>query len=523
VVVPAPVAVDPVAFLRQLILGLCRSVPDYDEAAVRGVARARRLTSQTWIVIAGVALLVLALMLATWDDITRLDIAGLMAAIGLTVLYVGLIRGFIRLRRREGTVWESAHAWWQRLRGWYSGRDKKEESASAPEQLRTDVARAAEDVARRMLYQEARKQSRSAKAEWKGIGVTGGDERTLTAHIASDAALVDELRALTDLLTRRGGYKVVIGIDELDKLEADDDAQRFLNSVKVLFTIPDCSFLLSISESALARFALRGLELRDVFDSSFNAVVDVEPLRFREARDLLVLRRAATFESQPTSAVSESEHLAPAMSDTQVLFAYCLAGGGPRDLLRFSGSVIEAAAGRDEVSSADAFAGVLEGEAVDKVQATLLTLRGMPRSESVSGLVALSEKAGAGWSAPGWPVLAESFLADDVAFAGLVQGDAASRPRRTPRNPAEVQVRELRRELFAYLWFLRTVHEAFGRCLPDPDGDNTDPPPGFVALAMARQRLEVDLPAGWRAIGAARVQLGLDRADAASNGTASAP
>lgn len=47
--------------------------------------------------------------------------------------------------------------------------------------------------------------------------------------------------------------------------------------MKVLFPIRACSFLVSISESAWASFARRGLAIRDVFDSSLDTVVQVEP------------------------------------------------------------------------------------------------------------------------------------------------------------------------------------------------------------------------------------------------------
>jgi hypothetical protein len=68
-------------------------------------------------------------------------------------------------------------------------------------------------------------------------------------------------------------FTLFIGIDELDKLKSDEDAERFLNEIKILFGLPGCYYFVSISESALARFERRGLPLRDTFDSSFDEVL----------------------------------------------------------------------------------------------------------------------------------------------------------------------------------------------------------------------------------------------------------
>jgi hypothetical protein len=72
--------------------------------------------------------------------------------------------------------------------------------------------------------------------------------------------------------------QVRIGIDELDKIDSVHDAGRFLNEIKVLFGIPHCFFLVSLSEDAMSQFERRGLPMRDVFDSSFDDVVRVGPL-----------------------------------------------------------------------------------------------------------------------------------------------------------------------------------------------------------------------------------------------------
>jgi hypothetical protein len=80
---------------------------------------------------------------------------------------------------------------------------------------------------------------------------------------------------------------VVIAIDELDMLESDQTADRFLNDLKAAFGVPGTYFLVSVSEDAMSRFERRGLPFRDVFDSTFDEIVGVRPLSLGEAQALL--------------------------------------------------------------------------------------------------------------------------------------------------------------------------------------------------------------------------------------------
>ena len=88
--------------------------------------------------------------------------------------------------------------------------------------------------------------------------------------------LVGRFREFATSITQR--YRVVIGIDELDKLESGVKAERFLNDIKGIFGIRECYFLVSVSEDAAASFDRRGLPFRDVFDTCFDSVITVSYL-----------------------------------------------------------------------------------------------------------------------------------------------------------------------------------------------------------------------------------------------------
>jgi hypothetical protein len=90
---------------------------------------------------------------------------------------------------------------------------------------------------------------------------------------------VENFRGYVRGLTER--HYLVIGIDELDKMESDQTARQFLNDIKGVFGVRNCFYLVSMSEDAMSSFERRGLPFRDVFDSSFDAIQRVAYLQPR--------------------------------------------------------------------------------------------------------------------------------------------------------------------------------------------------------------------------------------------------
>jgi hypothetical protein len=117
------------------------------------------------------------------------------------------------------------------------------------------------------------------------------------------------------------GSRLVIGIDELDRIHPSSEAQTFFNEIKVIFDVPGCLFVLSVSDEALRAAELAPVGGRDVFDSAIDEVVRVEPLDQEDARRLL----AARVIGLPVGFTA--------------LFN-ALAGGIPRNLLRIARAAI---------------------------------------------------------------------------------------------------------------------------------------------------------------------------------------
>jgi hypothetical protein len=108
-----------------------------------------------------------------------------------------------------------------------------------------------------------------------------------------------------------------VGVDELDKIDDDEQAVQLLNDTKALFGVDDCYFVFSVSLSAVAKFEQRGLPFQDAFESALDEVIRVEPLGVRESLELLQRRLIG-------------------IPDRWVIVCHVLAGGLPRDIIRLA-------------------------------------------------------------------------------------------------------------------------------------------------------------------------------------------
>ncbi|MFJ8080115.1 hypothetical protein ACIQ6Y_05730 [Streptomyces sp. NPDC096205] len=162
--------------------------------------------------------------------------------------------------------------------------------------------------------------------------VTSGPPQLLAAHTTSLSTvpptmpeLVSDFRELlTDIarerFLRRG--RVVIAIDEVDRLGSDAQALEFLGEIKAILGVPHVHCLISVAEDVGASFVRRGLPHRGVTDSSLDDILHVQPCTLAESKDILQRR-------------------APGLSEPYSLLAHALSGGLPRDLIRYGLRIME--------------------------------------------------------------------------------------------------------------------------------------------------------------------------------------
>ena len=267
---------------------------------------------------------------------------------------------------------------------------------------------------------------------------------------------------------------LVIGIDEFDKMESEDDARRFLNEVKSVFGMPDCFYLVSVSEDAMSSFERRGLPFRDVFDSSFDDIRRVDYLNFDTS--IALLRRRVV--GMPTNFEA---------------LAYVLSGGLPRDLIRVARDMIwiggkegrfPEVAGKlvsqDVSAKRHAASVVIRRKAFDGSE---LILEWLANTPDVSSAHSLGPRVAA--------------LQAEVLDPLRLSATAAV------REGSHKQALVLALELVSYFFLMATVQEVFGvdydesrlAALLEPDDDRP-----IDALAAARQALATSPSQSWRQI-----------------------
>jgi hypothetical protein len=115
--------------------------------------------------------------------------------------------------------------------------------------------------------------------------------------------------------------KLLIGIDEVDRIVDADLAELFLNETKAIFGVPHCVYIVSVSDEALANFERRVVRVRTVFDSAFDETIRLAPLAVGESVELLRRRLVG-------------------VPDRFLLLCHCLAGGMPRDVLKMARTML---------------------------------------------------------------------------------------------------------------------------------------------------------------------------------------
>jgi hypothetical protein len=155
-----------------------------------------------------------------------------------------------------------------------------------------------------------------------GLEVGGSTSRQRTEQIRTHPELVNDFRDFLDFLalrlrSRTGGPagRIVICIDELDKIATAEQAEQFINDIKTVFGVDGCFFIVAVSEDALTSFARRALAVRTTFDSAFDTIIQVRRFQLADTRRLLVQRVLR-------------------LPEPFVWLCHSLSGGLPRDLNR---------------------------------------------------------------------------------------------------------------------------------------------------------------------------------------------
>ncbi len=80
--------------------------------------------------------------------------------------------------------------------------------------------------------------------------------------------------------------KAIICIDELDKITDPEQVKKLLRGVKGVLYQKNCYYLISISEDAVKSFKTRFSAERDMLESTFDEIIDLDKINLETARDI---------------------------------------------------------------------------------------------------------------------------------------------------------------------------------------------------------------------------------------------
>jgi hypothetical protein len=245
----------------------------------------------------------------------------------------------------------------------------------------------------RARYSATRRETSEMGAE-AGRGVVGrvraSRERELVEKPATLSSLVTDFRALAEQAGEVAG-RVVIAIDELDKMDDPGKVRELLRDIKGVFEVPRVHFFVSVSDEAARSFNLGALTGRDEFNSSFYTVIELPPATPEACAELL----------QSRAGVPRDVALALSI----------LAGGNPREVVRLADLVGSA------TTAAEAVTRALREEALSlrRQIVTSVAIDDIPAISPAARVGAFNDLPEAAFdSAPGLNVLASTALDDEA-------------------------------------------------------------------------------------------------------------
>lgn len=276
---------------------------------------------------------------------------------------------------------------------------------------------------------------------------------------ASLPELVQRFRSLAGDTARDVG-RVIICIDELDKLKSGELAYRFVDEVKSIFNIEHCYYLVSVSENAISNFDRRGMPFRDAFDSAFDDMLYVDYLGLDGSRQLLnrrVLNLPGPF----------------------LCLCHVLSGGLPRDLIRITRKILDLARdGSAGQTLASLSAHVFRLELADKCRAISIAAREIRIEPEVTAfLVKVAQIEALD------PVVGQ--LTSPLSLTTVARNDLTDDERTSHRRLAGLAI-----ELAAFVQFAFTAAPIFRSFESEPTWRSAVDKGLIARMTAARQALE---------------------------------
>ncbi len=368
-------------------------------------------------------------------------------------------------------------------RGWLRdpGRDEYLEIES---QFGKDAAEASV-LLRGLAYQQSFSRAWSA-----GVKIPVGVEGALSSNITMTErplGFPELVGDLNDFLRKLSvSRRIFIGIDELDKIDSDEQAYQFINDIKGIFGRQECFYLISISDNAMSSFERRGLPIRDAFDSSLDTVVTLHPADLSMSKT--VMRRRVI-----------------GMPEAFLGLCHVVSGGLPRDLIRAARELVSLARGKDgtERRLGPLTQAMVHADLRRKARAAEIIAQHVDLEPYAGEFVCTLRDILVSFQ----PVSAPSLLA---AANQMASGTTTSESVPDHARAAHGTLSRLRLEMAAYMYFCATLMETFDDSLVQTEVERLSADAdGLARMAQVRSDFAVNPRMAWSTISAFREARGL--------------
>jgi hypothetical protein len=517
VLVSAPVEFSSREFLLHLFSEICRIYigeftnltagpePAPIERRLRGLARRRSGLLSVLFFLCSIVVLAFAVPAATWQQYWR-EYAVPRLAKAYGTQWVQTKNDAAKVSQFVGTLDLQAIVIslilftisWVLLVMWLRRLSAQASALRENESRREDLGWEAKEMLQRIKFQQ------SYSSGWSGtlkLPIIEGGVNEAKSMAENQMSLPDIVSSLKDFLSKIAKERrVIVAIDELDKVDSDVKAGQFLNDLKGIFGVPECFYLVSVSEEALSNFELRGLPFRDAFDSAFDEVAHFRYLSYGESRSLL-------------------ERRVVGLPAAYLCLCHCMAGGLPRDLIRVARELIQVArrelrslrqarinnedshrAIADSLTLAMIANGLVRADLEDRIAATLIALhqtRGLEIDELAAWIDDVRTRVMSGKI-----LAAENLLTLCMSYPTATEDDADT----SRLEEAGVRATRLGLGLVGALYYSATLLELFADNLGEAEirRIESDEYGSAERLAAARQAFATSAMLAWPRISSFR-------------------
>ena len=179
------------------------------------------------------------------------------------------------------------------------------------------LVRASEEFLQFLDYSEGREVSRGLFLR----GLSLNMKRNLTSRSLTLQSLTDRYLVYIRSLREYYNGKLIVVIDELDKVSDPGEIRNMLLELKGALFEDGCYYLISISEDAARAFRGRFTEGRDIFESSFDDIIEIDRIGTNTAHRMVNLRLA-------------TDRRLPKMKTEAIDVLTMFSGGIPREIVR---------------------------------------------------------------------------------------------------------------------------------------------------------------------------------------------